>query len=281
MSRRRHHEEHEEHENHEAWVIPYADMLTLLMGLFLVMWSIGSMDLVKLKQVSDGFASAVGVVPGPGGGATSPVLEGGNADTKATDPASQDAQQSARALLSPVQAELGRRLGAMPGVSAEVRLEDRGVVIVLADDVLFASGTAALSGDARAVLAEIAGALGDASQQIVVEGHTDDQPTGTAFPSNWELSSARATTVVRELVARYGIEAHRISASGRADTVPRADNGTAEGRASNRRVEIIVSVPEQSAPTADGAKSTTATTFDPVGDPIGNPLATTTSSSGG
>jgi chemotaxis protein MotB len=280
MSRRRHHEEHEEHENHEAWVIPYADMLTLLMGLFLVMWSIGSMDLVKLKQVSAGFASAVGVVPGPGGGATSPVLDGGDAATQAADQEAVDPQESAQALLNPVRAELSRRLGALPGVSAEVRLEDRGVVIVLADDVLFASGTAGLSGDARAALAEIAGALSDPSQQIVVEGHTDDRPTGTAFPSNWELSSARATAVVRELVSRYGIQAHRISASGRADTVPRADNATAAGRASNRRVEIIVSVPDQSASTEDGA-STTATTFDPVGDPVGNPLAATTRPSGG
>jgi chemotaxis protein MotB len=279
MAKRRHHEEHEEHENHEAWVIPYADMLTLLMGLFLVMWSIGSMDLVKLKQVSAGFASAIGVVPGPGGGATSPVLEGGDAATPA-ERAAEEAQQSSDALLSPIRAEVSRRLGAMPDVSAEVRLDDRGVVIVLSDDVLFASGTAVLSGDARAVLTEIAGALGDESQEIMVEGHADDQPTGATFPSNWELSSARATAVVRELLSLSGIQPHRISASGRADTVPRADNSTAAGRASNRRVEIIVSLPAQSA-SDSRASGTTVTTFDPVGDPIGNPIAATTSSSGG
>src|SRR6476619_2764423 len=167
MSKRRHvHEEHEEHVNHEAWVIPYADMLTLLMGLFLIMWSIGQVDLVKLKQVSTGFAAEFGLAAsaGKGGGGTG-VLDGQDSIRKGADPTAhkegvdkseaisidrardlleRDQQQQAAAQqqteqLQQVEAAITSGAGAA-GVSTNIRFrnEDRGLVVsIVTEGVLF------------------------------------------------------------------------------------------------------------------------------------------------
>lgn len=127
-----------------------------------------------------------------------------------------------------------------------VDLEQRGVVVRLADNALFDSGAAALDDDARDVLAVVAGVLtNQQDNDIEVEGHTDNRPTNAAtFPTNWELSTARATNVLRELLENPDLDASRFAAVGRADTIPRGDNATDAGRAENRRTEIVVLFPE-------------------------------------
>ena len=126
-----------------------------------------------------------------------------------------------------------------------VELDQRGVVVRLADQTLFASGRAELSGEAQDILRVVADVLADTvDNQVEVEGHTDNRPVGNSdFPSNWELSTARATNVLRAMLTLEDLDPARLAAVGRADTVPRADNDSPEGRAKNRRTEIVVLFP--------------------------------------
>lgn len=126
-----------------------------------------------------------------------------------------------------------------------VELDQRGVVVRLADQTLFASGRAELSEEAQDIVRVVADVLADTvDNQVEVEGHTDNRPVGnTEFPSNWELSTARATNVLRAMLTLEDLDPARLAAVGRADTVPRADNDSPEGRAKNRRTEIVVLFP--------------------------------------
>jgi chemotaxis protein MotB len=266
-----HHAHHEEeHENHEAWVIPYADMITLLMGLFIVMWSIGNADLLKLQQISHSFASSLGMSSGNVGGSQSGgagVLDGIErpsielerilletpmmtperleAAVDALEQAEQDAV--AREVESQQLREVEKLISehaAATGVAAVVgfRYEERGLVVsIVSDQVLFEPGSAVLRPEGRRVLDGLADALLGLPNQVAIEGHTDSVPISTArFPSNWELSTARATSVLQYFVQSYGFPPGRLTASGYAEQRPVADNGSASGRAQNRRVDIAV-----------------------------------------
>jgi chemotaxis protein MotB len=128
------------------------------------------------------------------------------------------------------------------GNKVQTVIERRGLVVrVLTDNLLFDSGSATLQPGADQLLNEVAQLLNlDPTHPITVEGHTDNQPIATAqFPSNWELSTARATNVVRFLISR-GVNRYRLGAVGYADLHPIASNATAAGRAHNRRVEIVL-----------------------------------------
>ena len=255
-------EEHEEHVNHEAWVIPYADMLTLLMALFLVLFAISSVDLAKFKALADNLNMTLG---GPGAaepsivaveGATG-VLEGGenpialqltNRQSLAEEALQQqEAQAQAVAVEQASLGEVERLVGQVAenaglGHSVQLRQEARGLIIaVVADDVLFHPGSAELQAGGRAVMAQIVEVLRGLPNQLAVEGHTDSRPINTAqFPTNWELSTGRATSVLRFLVDDLHFDPQRVSASGYGDRRPIGDNATVEGRATNRRVEIAV-----------------------------------------
>jgi chemotaxis protein MotB len=139
-------------------------------------------------------------------------------------------------LLAAIKAsELGRRV--------EVTRRQDAVNLEISDEILFDRGSAALKAGGEALLAELAKLLGRQPTTISVEGHTDNAPIRNArFASNWELSAARATNVTRELIA-HAVDPARVRAVGHADTRPRADNATAEGRARNRRVSLVLHVP--------------------------------------
>jgi chemotaxis protein MotB len=260
---RHHHEEHEEHVNHEAWVIPYADMLTLLMGLFLVLWAISNQDLAKLKQFGEGFGAAVGMASPVstgerGSGAGEGLLDGNPPPT--TIALSADEQQNAVAALQRERLEIQQQAvetatlaraeavivtaatsaGAQQSVSFEH--EDRGLVVsIVSDDVLFDPGSAQLRRDGLAVLDAVAGGLAVLPNTISIEGHTDSVPIATdRYPSNWELSTARSSAVLRYLSWRHGVPVGRMVAGGYADQQPRGDNTTVDGRALNRRVDLVV-----------------------------------------
>ena len=257
-----HHEEHEEHVNHEAWVIPYADMLTLLMGLFLVLWAISTQDLKKLQEFGASFSGAVGINVVASGG--DGVLDGSSSPTttvpvgpqlEAAAQAALEREQQAEAARAAEDAELTAVESAIRasaesqgiGHALSFRREERGLVVsILTDDVLFDSGSALLRRDGIAVLDALAPTLRILPNHLSVEGHTDDRPIATStYPSNWELSTARAATVLRYLVDRQGFAPDRISASGYADRRPVASNETNEGRAQNRRVDLAVLTNEQ------------------------------------
>ena len=262
------HEEHEEHVNHEAWVIPYADMLTLLMALFLVLFAMGRTDLEKFKKLAESFrtefgSSASGQVVSFGSGGTSP-LEGGdgvldamalpsNADDAAgTGPAAptelqieqarQEAEQAAAEAALGELRELGEQIeqaAEAQGLAGNIEFtfNGEGLLLNLVDSaVLFDSGSAELKLSGQVVLQTVVPSLQGITNEIAIEGHTDSVGAQAA---NDSLSLQRAESVRRELIRR-GIPAETIRASGRGERellVPTADN-VAEAR--NRRVEIIV-----------------------------------------
>ncbi len=257
--RRRHDEEHEEHVNHEAWVIPYADMLTLLMGLFLVLWAIGNEDLEKMRQFSSSFASQVGISsPFTGGDG---ILEGsGSTKVTTTTVAPAPVDEAAQAALRREEAsrhaavaasreldraeDVIREHAEVQGVrdALSFRREQRGLVVsIVADDVLFAPGSAQVQVDGSRALDAVAAALRSIDNQIAIEGHSDDRPiSNSRFPSNWELSTARAGAVLRYLVDHHGLPPSRMTAAGYAEQRPIGSNATVEGRAQNRRVDVAV-----------------------------------------
>src|ERR1700733_10188586 len=279
-----------EHENEERWLLTYADMLTLLFALFMVLFSISSVNISKYQVLQQSLKSAFSGSILPGGHA---ILQSGSESTSAHPPATAEvasivplaptptarsssstgsanstitasASTSAKPMTS---AELQAALNSMSasiseqdtfvalkakmdayakahgfGDKVQTIIERRGLVVrVLTDNLLFASGSATLKPGADQLLDEVAQLLNlDPSHPITVEGHTDNQPIATAqFPSNWELSTTRATNVVRFLISR-SVSAYRLGAVGYADLHPIASNATAAGRAENRRVEIVL-----------------------------------------
>jgi chemotaxis protein MotB len=267
-------------ESGERWLLTYADMITLLMALFMVLFSISSVNISKYQQIQHALKAAFSgdILPGgksiaqPGATAnsshapstadvqaivpldssSSSSAENGNPSTSAS--AQQAAAQHAQKVAQKVAqqeasqfAAIKQRLDAYAakhGFSSDVSttIDKRGLVIrVLTDRLLFPSGQATLIAQARPLLKEIGELLNlDRSHPVAVEGNTDDVPIRSAtFPSNWELSTARASMVVRELISG-DVSAERLSAAGYADLRPIASNATAGGRARNRRVEIVL-----------------------------------------
>ncbi len=230
----------EEHENHERYLVTYADMITLLMALFVILYAMGG---PAKEEEYNAFAN----------GAREEIihpLEGGigifafGASEKPTDPIS-FARQKEPVEVGPSSAtDLARELaGAGDGFKSTV--DERGVVLTVPDGaLLFAPGSSELLQPGRQFMATVAAILGGTTNTLQVEGHTDSSPLSDG--SNWDLSSARASTVVESLIAG-GVDAARLQAVGYADTRPVADNATAEGRRRNRRVEVVVHVQYESA----------------------------------
>jgi chemotaxis protein MotB len=272
-----------EHENEERWLLTYADMLTLLFALFMVLFSISSVNISKYQVLQQSLKAAFSGSILPGGRA---ILQSGSESTSAHTPATAEVPSIVPLVPTPTSrsssstgsansaaakqmtsAQLQAALNSMSASIAEQEsfvelkkkldayakahgfgnkvqsvIERRGLVVrVLTDNLLFDSGSATLQPGADQLLDEVAQLLNlDPTHPITVEGHTDNQPIATAqFPSNWELSTARATNVVRFLIGR-GVNRYRLGAVGYADLHPIASNATAAGRAQNRRVEIVL-----------------------------------------
>jgi len=257
-----HHEE--EHENEERWLVSFADMMTLLFCLFMVLFAISSVNTSKFealqKSLQDAFSGAVlsggkavmasGSSDGTQKAAPQPPLPSLRPLTAMNDTSAQTAgereakarqeEQDFRALKRRVDS-LAKDAGLQGKVKVTVRR--RGLVIqLLTDKVFFDSGDATLKPVARHLVDKIAGVVaGERKHPVVVEGHTDSQPiSGSQYPSNWELSGARAGAVVRDFIDN-GVNARRVSLSGFSSQEPIASNSTPEGRAQNRRVEVVLS----------------------------------------
>jgi chemotaxis protein MotB len=262
-------------DGNERWLLTYADMITLLMALFMVLFSISSVNISKWVTLQRALHAAFSgnILPGgkaiakPGSANTShppssldvqavvPVTSstastlqsssthGATSSAATATATAQSVSERQAALFSQIKHELdeyARSHGFAKKV--ETSIEPRGLVIrVLTDDLLFASGQAALSSRSTSLLEEISQLLNLAGEHPVnVEGNTDDVPIHSAiYPSNWELSTARASTVVRFL-SEHGVSAGRLTATGYADQHPIASDATARGRARNRRVEIVL-----------------------------------------
>jgi len=237
--------------SNERWLLTYADMITLLLALFVVLFSISAVNVSKFKTLKQTLEQAFSPHILSGGGSIIP--NGGSEATshKAAAAIAALATQRSQATTLHAEEEQFRRLKEKLDAYArehgfsqaiETTITRRGLVIrLLTDHVLFASGSAALKPEAAPLLSEISHLVNvDRNHPISVVGNTDDVPISTSqFPSNWELSVARATGVVRYMIGR-GVAADRLEASGVAGERPIAPNTTEGGRSRNRRVEIAL-----------------------------------------
>lgn len=234
MSRRKA-EEPPKPENHDRWIVTYADMLTLLFALFVVLWSMSDVNATKLKQVRTSLDRAfnVGVLSGTTG--ASPIFDSGGGLT----PSIAEIKGDNLAEISKIVSGFAAKNGLQSRI--QVRSDDASITISLSDNLLFDSGSADLRPGSQAVLNQVAEALQKLPNEIRIEGHTDNVPVNSPdYATNWELSAARASTVLRYLVESAGVRTPRFFLAGYADTRPVADNGTPEGRSLNRRADIVV-----------------------------------------
>lgn len=271
---------HEEHENLERWLVSYADFITLLFATFTALYALSVADLAKLKDVAqsirDGFQSQSllsgieSIINGQSqpSASTTPAskqtgegegLLGKHDSVTFAQSEVKKVQETLTTLKKDIQAAntamLGKGAGKGKGAGegggkdkskkrgVELSVQDRGIRISFDSTLLFEPGSAALREESKPVLGGIAKDIADFSKTnfIHIEGHTDNTPISTAiFPSNWELSSARASTVVRYLIGSHHFEPSHMAAVGYGETRPFTTNLTEEGRSKNRRIDIIV-----------------------------------------
>jgi chemotaxis protein MotB len=246
---RRRRREADEHENHERWLVSYADFITLLFAFFVVMYALSSINEGKYRVMSDSISSAFRSVPGGSSGSQLVISTNTNTPLSIAIPTKRlppnvktDATQSVkRDRLRNMAKELNKALAPLVD-EGKVKVTEGalGITVDINASVLFAPGDARLDLGAVRALAAVAQILAPTDFPVIVEGHTDNTPINTAqFPSNWELSGMRASSVVR-LFIESGVDGRRLTATGYADQRPLADNATADGRQRNRRVAITI-----------------------------------------
>lgn len=236
----------EEHENHERWLVSYADFITLLFAFFVVMYAISSVNEGKYRVLSDSLVNAFKSPPttdqplhldqpqsAPQRIKPAPLHKPETEAERKIKKQTEDMRQMAQDLLK-VLAPL------VKDNRVKITQSLRGVTVEINASVLFAPGQATLQTESEKALTAVAHVLAQAPNRIQVEGHTDDLPINTPFyPSNWELSSARASSVVR-LFAANGVAPERMVAIGYADNRPVVPNTDNASRARNRRVTILI-----------------------------------------
>ena len=248
--RRTRHAEEAAPDDGDRWLLTYADMITLLMALFMVLFAMSSVNTSKFESLSKSLADAFS---GRILGGESIKEGGGSMRTDAANPAVQQQTLTPMPSSSPqarIEQEDFRRLKAQidqavseQGLSRQVEtvIERRGLAVrVMTDGLLFDSGSAEVRPGAAPMLRKIGRILSnDHVHPVRVEGHTDAVPITGTYPSNWELSTARSSAVIRTFIdGRVHIPGNRFEAVGRADADPLASNATEAGRQDNRRVEI-------------------------------------------
>jgi chemotaxis protein MotB len=245
MARRRRGDD--EHENHERWLVSYADFITLLFAFFVVMYAISQVNEGKYRVLSDTLSSAFRHVPGTTANAQMAVNPGAqmplaipihrpNLGIK-TD----ENQRVKKDKLRNMAKEINDALAPLVK-EGQVRITEGalGITVDINASVLFSPGDARLDTGATQALVAVAHVLAPTDFPVTVEGHTDNTPINTPqFPSNWELSGMRASSVVR-LFVENGVDPRRLTATGYADQRPVDDNATVEGRSRNRRVAITI-----------------------------------------
>ncbi len=264
-----------EHISHERWLVSYADFITLLFAFFTTLYAISTVDAQKMgKMVMSmraSFDSSLFEAGSPtlslshgtggiGGAAAARDLVANTSvpkDMRLRDSALQNLKElnsnftprqeggvgnkSLAALKTQIESQVGSE--ALKG-RVRTSLSPRGLTVSLGEVGFFDSGSDEIKSEGRALLDSIAASLVPLDNQIRIEGHTDNVPIQTArFPSNWELSTARATTIVSYLLTHFRLSPDRLSAAGYAEYRPTAPNDTVEGRARNRRVDIIIMDP--------------------------------------
>lgn len=244
---------HPEHVNLERWLVSYADFITLLFAFFVVMYALAQTDLAKFKvaakSIREAFSSDFIDQSGSSGGATlnqfeSQVSAGGmmmdmpTGRTNIRVPDNVELKKLADILEESVSFELGASDFAE---KLQINYDDRGLVVRLSAKDFYEAGSAQVKREALPVLDQMAKILRTVKRHIRVEGHSDNiKLVSDLYPSNWELSTARSSWIVRYLIQKFKFDPTYLEAAGLAEYHPVASNNTEAGRAKNRRVEIIV-----------------------------------------
>jgi chemotaxis protein MotB len=240
-----------EHENHERWLVSYADFITLLFAFFVVMFASSQADKGKAQQVSDSVKKAL---EGEKMSSVVAAILGGTVDDKGKGNAMNHGPGGVKTV--PEQAKKEQRLAELvPSLKVltetlakeiqageiQVVMEQRGLVVSFSQAALFPSGEDVITPTAYEGLRKVAEATAKIPNPVRLEGHTDSRPIRNShFRNNWELSAARSIAVLQILTERFDVPPERLSVTGYADTAPRASNDTEEGRARNRRVDIVI-----------------------------------------
>ena len=240
-------------ENHERWLVSYADFITLLFAFFVVMFASAQNDKSrdKAQQISDSVKKAFeqsrvaavlgGTVDDRGKG--NAQMKGAGGGQKELERIIKEAKENphAAALAGSMETLTTALSTEIAQGQIHVTMEKRGLVVSFSQAALFASGGDDISEDSVAALEKVASAIKKLPNPIRLEGHTDSKPIRTArFHSNWELSAARSIATLELLSTRFGVRRDRMSIGGYADVAPIETNDTAEGRARNRRVDIVI-----------------------------------------
>jgi len=246
----------EEHANHEAWAIPYGDLITLLLAFFVVMYSVSSVNTGKYRVMSEALMAAFRGEPQRDMPITLSIREGTPTSDLVTMPETEKAVGPRPIRKTDAQGmDTGMSLSGIAGNIAKalerqvmtdqvvIRQHADWVEVEIRNDLLFPSGSAAMSGEANDIVRKLGASLANLKNPIFVQGHTDNVPIRSAqFPSNWELSGARAGAVVR-LLGEGGADTSLMTVIGYGEQRPLQSNDTAEGRAINRRVMLAVMEP--------------------------------------
>jgi len=240
---------HEEHENHERWLVSYADFITLLFAFFTVLYATSQKDISKAREFEQSIRRSFRVFLDFGG------VQGGHTAFDENDkpiPPPIDLYPSMGNSASEMEDKVRQMLDKLMGDSeknefiSDIHHDSIGVAIALASSALFPSGSDQFSEKGLKAISKIGAILKASGKKIIVQGHTDNQPINTErFASNWELSAARATRIVRYLSSRHNIQGDRLVAVAYADQKPIASNDTKEGRSKNRRIEIMMAMGEK------------------------------------
>ena len=241
----------EEHENLERWLVSYADFMTLLFATFVVLYALSQINVNEFKKVEESLRKAFSIqsILDGGSGVMSSgqnVLDSNSAANSVIDSLMMEfiSQKYEQESYEQIKKEIDNlnKSNELNGVTAKI--DERGLVIVIADkDILFKSGSAELTPQAKKILEKVGKLIVEkfAMHIIKVEGHTDSMPiSGSLYPSNWELSTARSSAIVRFLIDKFKILPNLMAAVGYADTRPAEKGSDASSLAQNRRVEIVV-----------------------------------------
>ena len=241
MAKKKHAKKHEE-EASEAWLLPYSDLMTLLLALFICLFAISQTDQTKLVQMAQAFTAAFNL------GGPSFFDKAGPSNSMQREIITSEDQGNAAYLqenqqLQDLQARLEQYIqenNLQDELSTE--LQEEGLMIRIKEKALFPSGSADLIPESERIGPLVAGLLAEIPERVLISGHTDTDPINTAqFPSNWELSSARAMTFMKYLMAiNQNLNPARFSAIGYGEYRPIAMNDTPENKQKNRRVEVLI-----------------------------------------
>lgn len=213
----------EQIDNTDRWVVSYADFITLLFAFFTTMYAISHVDMGKLEKFTDSMKEAF----------RAQKVAHHFSPIEGIKPIQQEAFQIERELKDIIQES-----GKIEGV--KITIEEEGVRLSFADTIVFESGSAELKEDIKPLLLSVLSLIKKTNNPVVIEGHTDNVPIKSAkYSSNWELSAARATSVLSYLLRDNSLDPSRFSVSGYGEYRPVAPNTTPEGRAKNRRVDIV------------------------------------------